>query len=282
MATKISIVGASGFIGNHLSKRLSQLHFKLELFDRKNPIVIGDKLDSRAINSEVIIWCASTVSPISAENNPGLANKELTYWQEFLNLMKSREEVDLRIFFLSSGGCTYTGDKIQFSETDEAIGTNKYGKLKLQMEAALINSGINSIILRIANVYGPGQPFGRGQGVIAEWVNSISRNEPITIYGDVNSFRDYIYIDDLLDAIVFLLESNIKNHKLNIGSGRATSLGELKDLFAELSNTAVLYATSANRNIDRIGYVLDISKVSQMASWTPRFTLRNGLRLCLR
>jgi UDP-glucose 4-epimerase len=280
--SKISIVGSNGFIGHNLSKKLSALNYKLELFTTSNPIMNDEKLNPNAINSDVIIWCASKVNPISADQNPKLAADELAYWQKFLGIISNSDTENLRIFFLSSAGCTFTGSVIPFSELSSAKGTNIYGKNKLQMESVLSQSGISSIILRVANVYGPNQPFGRGQGVIAEWVKSISRNEPITIYGDMNSFRDYIFIDDLLELIVSLINSNLNNQKFNVGSGQATSLQELKDLFVDLTKVEISSSENMARSFDRQGYVLDISKVSQMIGWTPRYKLKEGLQLCLK
>lgn len=282
MSSKISIVGANGFIGNNLSKKLCALNYKLELFTTSNPIIVDDELSPSAINSNVIVWCASKVNPISADQNPELATEELAYWQKFLKVISRSDTENLRIFFLSSAGCTYTGNAALFSELDNADGTNLYGKHKLKMESVLSQSKISSIILRVANVYGPNQPFGRGQGVIAEWVKSISRNEPITIYGDVHSFRDYLFIEDLSELIVSLIDSNVDNQKFNVGSGQATSLQELKDLFAEITKIEISSNENITRSFDRQGYVLDISKVSQMVGWKPKYNLKEGLQLCLK
>ncbi len=282
MSSKISIVGANGFIGQNLSKKLSALNYELELFTTNNPIVVDDKLSLSAINSNVIVWCASKVNPISADQNPELAANELASWEKFLEIISRLDTENLRIFFLSSAGCTYTGNAPPFSELDIAEGTNLYGKHKLKMESLLAQSGVSSIVLRVANVYGPNQPFGRGQGVIAEWVKSISRNEPLTIYGDLDSFRDYLFIEDLLDLIVLLIDSNVNNQKFNVGSGKATSLQEIKNLFAEITQNQISIAENTTRSFDRQGYVLDITKVSQMIGWTPRYELREGLQLCLK
>jgi UDP-glucose 4-epimerase len=282
LSSKISIVGANGFIGNNLSKKLCALNYKLELFTTSNPIIVDDELSPSAINSNVIVWCASKVNPISADQNPELATEELAYWQKFLKVISRSDTENLRIFFLSSAGCTYTGNAALFSELDNADGTNLYGKHKLKMESVLSQSKISSIILRVANVYGPNQPFGRGQGVIAEWVKSISRNEPITIYGDVHSFRDYLFIEDLSELIVSLIDSNVDNQKFNVGSGQATSLQELKDLFAEITKIEISSNENITRSFDRQGYVLDISKVSQMVGWKPKYNLKEGLQLCLK
>ena len=282
MSSKISIVGANGFIGHNLSKKLCTLNYKLELFTTSNPIMVGDELSSSAINSNVIVWCASKVNPISADQNPEVALDELAYWQKFLKVISRLDTENLRIFFLSSAGCTYTGNAASFSELDSAEGTNLYGKHKLKMESVLSQSGLSSIILRVANVYGPNQPFGRGQGVIAEWVKSISRNEPINIYGDVKSFRDYLFIDDLLELIVSLIDSKVHNQKFNVGSGQATSLQELINLFADITKNKISISENTTRSFDRQGYVLDISKVTQMIGWTPRYKLKEGLQLCLK
>jgi UDP-glucose 4-epimerase len=282
VSSKISIVGANGFIGHNLSKKLCALNYKLELFTSSNPIMVDEKLSQSAINSNVIVWCASKVNPISADQNPELTADELAYWQKFLEVIGRLDTENLRIFYLSSAGCTYTGNAIPFSELDSAEGTNLYGKHKLQMESVLSQSGISSITLRVANVYGPNQPSGRGQGVIAEWIKSISRNEPITIYGDVNSFRDYLFIDDLLELIVSLIDSNVNNQKFNVGSGQATSLQELRNLFVGITKVEISSFENTTRSFDRQGYVLDISKVSQMIGWTPRYRLKEGLQLCLK
>jgi UDP-glucose 4-epimerase len=282
LSSKISIVGANGFIGNNLSKKLCALNYKLELFTTSNPIIVDDQLSPSAINSNVIVWCASKVNPISADQNPELATEELAYWQKFLKIISRSDTENLRIFFLSSAGCTYTGNAALFSELDNAEGTNLYGKHKLKMESVLSQSKISSIILRVANVYGPNQPVGRGQGVIAEWVKSISRNEPITIYGDVHSFRDYLFIEDLSELIVSLIDTNVDNQKFNVGSGQATSLQELKDLFAEITKIEISSNENITRSFDRQGYVLDISKVTQMVGWKPKYNLKKGLQLCLK
>jgi nucleoside-diphosphate-sugar epimerase len=98
----------------------------------------------------------------------------------------------------------------------------------------------------------------------------------------MNSFRDYIFIDDLLELIVSLINSNLNNQKFNVGSGQATSLQELKDLFVDLTKVEISSSENMARSFDRQGYVLDISKVSQMIGWTPRYKLKEGLQLCLK
>lgn len=278
---KISIVGADGYIGKNLVKQLSILNYHYYEFNRNCTIISNGILNPNAANSDVIIWCASSVTPISANSNPELIRADLDDWLVLIKLLNSRRAKQIKIIFLSSAGCTYSESKAPFSEHDLSFGTNAYGKMKLQMESSLIESGINYLILRIANVYGPNQPTGRGQGVIAEWVRSIAENKPLVMYGDRDSYRDYIYIDDLVSAIISLLENKITNQKVNIGSGNSTTLGDLEQIFSEISGVEFTTILNESRDTDRRGYFLKIEKILSMTSWYPRVTVRNGIRLCL-
>jgi nucleoside-diphosphate-sugar epimerase len=135
-----------------------------------------------------------------------LVELELNEWKIFLKSCGSYLQSNQSIIFLSSGGCIYTAGAQSFSEEDEAFGANQYGRLKIAMENELIKSGLPNSILRVANVYGPNQPYGRGQGVIAEWIHSIQNSKEIRVYGELNSFRDYLFIEDLCFAIQLVIE----------------------------------------------------------------------------
>jgi UDP-glucose 4-epimerase len=278
---KISIVGADGYIGQNLVKQLSILNYDYYEFNRNSTIMTNGILNPNAANSDVIIWCASSVTPISANSNPDLIRTDLDDWVGFIKLLNSSRAKQIKIVFLSSAGCTYSESEAPFSEHDLSLGTNAYGKMKLQMESSLIASGINYLILRISNVYGPNQPTGRGQGVIAEWVRSLAENKPLVMFGDRDSYRDYIYIDDLTSAIVSLLENKVIDQKVNIGSGKLTTLGDLEQIFSEISGVEFTTILNESRNTDRRGYFLKIEKILNMTNWYPRVTIRNGIRLCL-
>jgi UDP-glucose 4-epimerase len=279
---KIAIVGAAGFIGRNLTLYLKRKGLSLNLFYRSDPIIENGNLRSDFANADVIIWCASQVTPLSAELYPDLVQTEIESWKELLRILKLCGKSDVKLIYLSSAGCTYTSDKTPYSEDHSASGTNEYGLLKLKIEKLLIESDINYLILRIANVYGPNQPTGRGQGVIAEWINSINCKEPIKIFGDLDSFRDYVYIGDLIEVIRLCIDLNITNQIINIGSGQRTTLRDLLEVISSVTKQKVEYLELGSRKVDRTGYVLNIDKIQKLTGWSPHFTLKNGIKLCLK
>ena len=279
---KIAIVGAAGFIGRNLTLYLKRKGLSLNLFYRSNPIIENGILRSDFSNVDVIIWCASLVTPLSAEHYPELVQTEIESWKELLRSLKLLGKSDVKIIYLSSAGCTYNSDETSYSEDHPANGTNEYGLLKLRIEKLLIESSLNYLILRVANVYGPNQPTGRGQGVIAEWMNSINSKKPIQVFGDLDSFRDYIFIDDLMEAISLCADLNITNQIINIGSAQRTSLRDLLQVISSVTKQKIEYLQLGSRTVDRTGYVLNIDKIKKLTGWSPHFTLKNGIELCLK
>jgi UDP-glucose 4-epimerase len=186
----------------------------------------------------------------------------------------------LHLTFLSSAGCIYTGDNHPFSEVSEAKGTNKYGKLKRKMELTLANSALSHSVLRISNVYGPNQPIGRGQGVIAEWLNAISQGSEIRIFGNLESRRDYIFIDDLIDAI-FLTSEEALPGIYNVGQGFSHSLRDVINVLRVNVGQELKFDFQDARPTDRFDFRLDVSKLLREVSWRPRYDLESGIKFSL-
>ncbi len=227
---------------------------------------------------DLFIWSAGYANPISTSNDTKIANYESLNFMKILQAIKdSRNGSDKRFVFLSSGGCTYTADSLPYKEEDEAKGTNDYGKMKLLQEATVKRLLPNSAIIRLANVYGPDQPSGKGQGVIAEWFKAISTKENPRIFGDRNSFRDYINISDATNAIEKIAKSELLGI-FNVGSGRSTTLDELEKNFKELFGENLMFDFREERNFDRLGYSLSVEKMWNLLAWKPKIALEEGLR----
>lgn len=281
MLNSVGVVGANGFIGKELVKHFTGLDLNVYAFDRNRPLVLDGKISREALKVKTFVWCASLVNPITATSHSDLVDAELAMWCEFLALVRGSTLSNSKIIFLSSGGCTYSGTQLAYSESDTALGTNEYGKLKLRMESEILKSQINHLILRVSNVYGPNQPSGRGQGVIAEWVNAIKNDRPMILFGDRNSFRDYIYIDDLTEAIGLLVLTDTVNQVFNVGTGVGTTLLQLENHFSNLTGAQKRSLNFKARNSDRLGYTLDITKISKELGWIPKYSIEEGLNSCL-
>jgi UDP-glucose 4-epimerase len=274
----IGIVGSSGFIGKSLVTSLRLKGHTIIEFGSEDSIVANSgKLSSRANNVDAIIWAATRVNPITARINSRLVLQELKDWDTFLTLWRKSTLASSPLFFLSSGGCVYTGQKVPFNEESEANGVNEYGRLKIEMEKRLHLDELNAIVIRIGNVYGGGQPIGRGQGVIAEWANNVRSNQDISVFGSLDSFRDYIHIDDVNEAFELMISHPPNRGTYNLSSGYPTSLNSLIQIFSQLANKNLVFQYDENRPTDRNGYYLDIMKLQASINWVPQVELAVGV-----
>jgi UDP-glucose 4-epimerase len=277
---KIVIVGGRGFIGKSLSKLLEGLGQEVVILDRLNPAVTSNELSKQIDGANVVIWLAASVNPILAESRQDLIEIEISEWRLFLSLLEAKNK-SARVVYLSSGGCVYSDTKTPFTEDSEAHGINEYGRLKIRMEESLRVTELPFTILRVSNVYGDGQPHGRGQGVIAEWGNALKTGKKLKVFGSLNSFRDYIHVDDVCAAIIQAIQLEDQRHVFNLGSGIPTSLGEILEIFLSLGidHTQILY--DEKRTFDRNGYFLDISKLTGALNWQPEISIAPGLSTIL-
>jgi len=276
-SAEVSIIGSSGFIGSSLASFLQNDFKKLQLYESRSSYVDDfGQFKENIVNSEIIVWCASKVNPISAQNNSELVEDEIEIWKNFVKYIARNSDKSPELIFMSTGGCIYSGENPPFREDAEANGSNVYGKMKSDMEKILITSGLKYKILRVANVYGPGQPSGRGQGVIAEWVNRIRNVEPIEIFGNLENSRDFLHVQDLILAISELMKIS-GNQILNIGSGKATKLYELLQIFKSLSDSKFELKYSDARSNDRSDYWLEISRMQKLTNWQPKINLELGI-----
>ncbi len=275
----VSIIGDTGFIGRQLSRALSQLEVPTIGFNSINSFFDSEgNLDQRLFKSKCIFWAAGRLNPITAKNEPALVRDEIKLWANFIESMTSNSHPpsNPKIIFLSSGGCVYDETKIPIKENFPASGSNEYGRAKVEMERILLQSGISNIILRVSNVYGPGQRTGRGQGVIAEWLNAVKNDSPINVFGNTNSSRDYLHISDLIDALILCIESPYEGI-LNLGSGTSTTLEEILQSFKFACGSDIKIFKQEVRTTDKSQYVLDILKAEKVLGWKPSIDIRKGI-----
>jgi UDP-glucose 4-epimerase len=279
---KVAIVGNLGFIGSHLARSWSTDKDKLYLFNSRNLFKNSSKkLNNDILKCDLIIWTAGKANPSSGANNATIIKEELANWNSTMNAFSEiKNYTDKRFIFLSSGGCTYTATSLPYFESDQALGTNQYGKMKLRQEYLLSKIFPNNSIIRLSNVYGPGQSIGKGQGVIAEWVSAIRNGEMLKIYGNQNSFRDYLHVFDAVSAIEIIAKDKTRG-VVNVGSGEPTTLGELKEYFLTYAGRDIDFDILGSRTTDRNGYYLSIQKLTAIIGWKPTITISEGINKLL-
>jgi UDP-glucose 4-epimerase len=273
----VGIVGAGGFIGSHLLGDLRKQNIYLRPFTREDSVLDKyNELNTDVNNLDVLIWAASGVNPYSAEQDHSKKYEELKYWEIVLKEI-SKKAPNLRIVYLSSGGCTYSGNDSPFRENSPAHGTNAYGHMKIQIESLLLKQNQANQILRLSNVYGPGQKIGRGQGVIAEWIHSAINENALRIYGPLESYRDYIYIDDVVWAIKEVVLREVKTNIYNVGSGEPVTLKSLYTIMNHYFAGSLSTLEMPQRSFDRLGYVLNIDKLLDETDWKQQVEIRAGV-----
>jgi len=277
--SKVLVVGSAGFIGRKLSLALKQNCEVVEIPGRSSWNSFNLEY-SNLSSFDAIYWCASTVNPATATLHPHLVAMELDTWNSFLDSLASLSKVKTpKVIFVSSGGCIYTDIHEPFAEDSQALGTNDYGRMKLEQELLLRQLDLDFAILRAGNVYGPGQVFGKGQGVIANWINSCLQDGKIEVFGSQESARDYVFIEDFIDAAI--LVGTTQHGIFNVASGRQTSLREVVEIFRKLVGGKLQILYGEPRVFDRISYSLDISKIKKTTGWTPVTDLADGIKISL-
>lgn len=301
--SKITVLGANGFIGKNLVKSLAASNDDtIVAFDRfssyqheaSHPfnqygnvsILPGDffsKTDvSNAVEgSDYVFHLISTTNPAIANDDPFMDVE--TNIKPSVELFQACTEHNVKkLVFLSSGGTVYGDvDSDSIGETTLAEPRSPYGISKLTIEHYLryfkYVNGLDYVVYRVANPYGTGQNIHGKQGVIPIFMNHIIEDQPITIYGDGEMVRDYIYINDLIDMIVGSYTKNNGHNEYNLGSGQGKSVNEIVAALEKCTGKAIQTNTAPipSTFIDRS--VLNISRFTSEFGITPHTSLESGI-----
>jgi len=187
-----------------------------------------------------------------------------------------------RVVFASSGGAVY-GEQQIFPATEEhpAHPLNPYGVSKLAGEHFLYyfrqSSGLATACLRYSNVYGPRQdPFGEA-GVVAVFTQKLLRGEPPLINGTGRQTRDFIFVEDVVDANMAVLHGG-QEGVFNVGTGRETSVNELCALLKQVVGAEVREQHGPEVSGEVARSCLDASRLRKATDWAPKVTLEEGLQ----
>jgi UDP-glucose 4-epimerase len=295
------VTGGAGFIGSHLVKALVSRGFSVRVLDdlsrgslrSLDPVldsiefVRGDVRDGGVVAGlvrgvDVVVHLAALVDAFESLSNPRLYSDVNVGGT--LNLCIASGNV--KTFVYASSAAVY-GEPVEVPvrEDHPLNPINPYGASKVAGEAYVKTysniHGYRPVILRIFNVYGPGQTKSYA-GVIEEFRRRLTTGEPLLIHGDGLQKRDFISIWDAVEAIVKAIEVEEAQGAYNIGSGKAITIRELAKLMARIAgrkDVEIKYTKPRPGDI-RVSQA-DLTKTEKELKFKPKIELEEGLRKLL-
>ena len=301
---RLLVTGGCGFIGTHLCRRLlAEGHSVLVVDNESNgsrenlpsgvKFIRGDVTRPAEIEPafarglDAVCNIAGQVSIIRAFSDPTLDLR--TNVEGTLNVLQLcvKHRVP-RLIHASS--MTLYGDclAVPTPESERCQPDSYYGITKLAAERYVHATALRSDLgfdfavtsLRMFSVYGPGQSFSNPyQGVLGIFSGNLLRGEPITVFGDGEQTRDFVYIGDVIDAWVKALKTPLSYGKIiNIGSGRSLSINELASaVVAAFGAAGHPIVRAATRPGEQRSVRADIGLAKSVLDWVPRTSFEAGL-----
>ncbi len=275
---EVAVVGAAGFLGSAVMRVLGEAGIRAVGYSLEKPLFEDGTIDSDAKGTRTVVWCASRINPRLASENPELVDQDRADLAEALAEFSSWREAP-RVVAFSSGGTVYGPPASPpYAEHMDPAPVNDYGVAKLDLERQLRDSGLESVSLRIANAYGPGQRPAPGQGVLAHWMEAILTGGEVHLYGDASATRDYVYVDDIASAVVAAHRASAPPLIVNVGTGTPTTLDRLLESL-EFAVAPARFDTVRHpaRSTDTEHSTLDITLGRDAMNWRPIVDLDEGV-----
>lgn len=300
---RVLVTGGAGFIGSHIVEKLLKTGHEVTIIDNLSTgglnnihdcfsnenvrFVTGDIRDPETVRKcagevDGVIHLAAIVSvPFSIEN-PTLTYE--TNAAGTLNLLDSCLDGGAEKFVFASSCSLYgEAEHLPIGESHSTRPVSPYATSKLEAERHCIDfyeeSGLDTTILRLFNVYGPRQTFNQYSGVIAKFVRRANQSLPLIVHGDGTQTRDFVHVYDVADAFLRALEDpKAEGHAFNIGSGTPTSINELAETVLHTAGKDLQILHEKSRDGDLKHSYADVSKAQNLLGYNPKVRLAEGLR----
>jgi UDP-glucose 4-epimerase len=291
---KVLVTGGAGFIGSTIVDALRARGDEVVVVDdistgdRANvapdvDLRVADVSDAKALREAVrgekldaVVHCASKTKVVESMAKPDLYRRVIV--EGTRNVVRAADDAGARIFVnISTGGAIYGETKACADEGVPTEPASNYGKFKAEAEHIVAAAKVPNITLRLANVYGPRQRQDLEGGVIAIFVGRWRSGEKLVVFGDGTAQRDYMYVGDVVDAVLAAFGGTWKG-VYNIGTGVATSVNELVAALSEILGPPPGITKAPDRPGEVQRSCVDASKAKRDGLWQTRTGLLEGLR----
>ena len=300
---KITVAGASGFIGQNLVQRLRSLGAQVKAVSREPysgnrlagvdyitaDLMTQEGARTAAQGSEVFVMAAAASSGAAVMANSPLAHLVPNVVMNALTLEAAMQAGVEQYCFLSSNTVYPPGDNAmsepdatgEFFQTYEVVAGRKFFSEKMaEFFSTKAHYPMRVLIARPGNLYGPHDKFADGKSKVIPALikRAVNKENPFTVWGDGQDIKDFLYIDDFIEALVRALALESKFEVLNIASGRSVRLQEVIEAILQLSGNShaeVNYDESKPSMIP-VRHI-DISLAREKLGWVPQVDLVMGL-----
>jgi UDP-glucose 4-epimerase len=289
------LIGGNGFIGSHFIDILINNNHKVRVFDfqmekfrtpnkrvdyRIHSFDDIENLESALDNIDIVIHLASATVPSNSNDKALLEIDKILKPSIILFDLLVKKNIS-KIVYFSSGGAVYGNvDKNTIDEATQFNPISSYGIIKSTLEYYLNLyqriHGLNSLIIRPSNPYGPRQNNIVSQGVISTFLRKKFQKEDLLIFGNLDIRKDYIYIDDLINITYRLIENDLIG-VFNVGSGLGTTLNEIIEVINILDKEKVNLVIQNSLSSDVSSFVLDINKTTNYTNYPPKVNIKEGI-----
>lgn len=295
--SNILILGAAGFIGKNIACALAEEHNitafdrvcapEFESFDNIKMIVDNyaeiEEFDKYLDNIDIVIHLISTTVP--SDDTSHIPDEIRNNVIPTVRLLESMVRTGVKkIIFSSSAGAYYgeTGDRIN----DKNALPNpycSYGVQKAVIEDYIrfygIRYGLDYRIMRISNPYGWGQNPNKMQGLIPIFINRLLNGEAISVFGDGENKRDYIFMSDLVSAVIKICGYEGPERIFNIGFGEYYTINEIISMIEDISGRKFARIDhSDERFCDVKSSLVDMTEAQRILDWKPETSISEGIK----
>lgn len=289
------VLGGGGFIGTNLCRRLAESGARVRAFSRHFAFPnamsgveprVGDFSDADALATAIegfdVVYHlvhATPPQPANADMAGDIRNNVIPSLALFDICRQLRVK---RIVFLSSGGTVYgRGAVVPTPETAPTEPIAAYGISKLMIEKYLaLHDHLYQTdyrILRVSNPFGPFQGTAKSQGIVAMLIARALAGEPIEIWGDGSAVRDFVYVDDVVDALKLASHDRSEFRIFNVGRGEGHTLREIVHRIQGLLGQELKLVWKNARAIDVPVSIVSNRRASEVLGWHPKTPLGEGL-----
>ena len=303
MNKKILIIGGQGFIGLHLIKKLVALKENVTILDlpksnnqkntdflKKTKMLQGSVTDFESIKKNVkgkdyIINLAAIINRSATINNP-FCDLDVNCKGQ-LTVLEACRRVN------NTATIIWLGSRSQFGKIDQKIKINEHHSQKPVSLYGIHKQtgenyckfytkayGLNTIVLRPSSVYGPPIVGENNTNIINLFIKKALDDNILTTINGGTDYKDYLYVEDLVDAIIALIKKDVKKGAFNVGSSKSVKLVDIFNLIISQCGRGRIKNIQKSKHqlrYDEGNTYMDITKIKKATGWHPKIVIKKGI-----